>query len=122
MPTYIFPGTVNADVSDRAGRLLGIIGSFIISAFVSSLAGNVIVTNSAGVVIRIKSVVITTNATVANRSLLESGSNVASKVVAASQTNADLMDRDITSAIAGTASILNGQAGDTVVYTYERTL
>ncbi len=119
--TVIAPGGV-VDVSDRATRLLGTPASFAVGSQLNSTAGNVSFNVPPGQNGILKSAVITTNATVANRGLQLNATSVATKLVAASQTNADLIDRELAVTGVGnnTISVVAGQAGDTWVITYLR--
>ncbi len=116
MPTYIFPGTqVSLVAGQQVTTISGSITQTIVAAFISTLAGNTVVSLGAGVVWLFKTAIITTDATVANRRVGAGTNLFSSKVVAASQTGADLLDREVV--VTGSAGIdfqvINGAAGDT---------
>ncbi len=107
------PGTLLPDVTDRAGRLIGKPTTAGSGAVLLQMAGNgSTLLNGPGI---IKSVHITTSAVVATRSLRLATFPVSSKTAVASQTNIDLLDREVAVPSAGAnLTIANGDVGDTV--------
>lgn len=87
-------------------------------------AGNTTFTVLTAAAVRLKTAVLTTNATVATRSLqvktATSGFfNVSTKTVTASLNNQDLLDREVAIPPGGSIQIVNGVAGDTFTITTE---
>lgn len=124
MVTLISPGLPPVDITDRAGRLLGTLAGFTISATFVSLAGNVGKAIPSGQVWRVKTVTVVTNATAGNRTLTSGGLLVSSKTVPASTTG-NLLDGELVLTGTGATtdiSIGGGLAGDSWTATTERIL
>ena len=116
MPVTIFPG-INVNIA--AGQLV----SVVLATSVLNQAGNVTNNLTAGQIWRLKSSVVTTDATVINRIQQVRNANIASKTATATQTRIDLLDREVVFTAVGTnfdVSLSGGVAGDTNVLTLER--
>src|SRR6267378_2181310 len=111
------PSLLTNDVTDRAGRLLGISKQ----AFVCTVTtgnGNVASAIVLAVNVIIKTATVTTDGTAGNRSLLVQSQQVSSKTVPPSTTNGDLLDREVAVPAGGVVKFNNGVVGDTYVLSY----